>query len=342
MSEPKALGLLRQGIAAARAGEKAEARRLLRSSAELNGNNDTVWLWLAIVAESPQKRIESLKRALDINPSNKRIHQMLKQMKVKYTPAEKSWKCPLCMQPAAKPVNPCPNCRAVLNIHDVDEVLASEADKEKMQRAIKGYLKVLGQGVDFGAHMNLALAYLNMQQIDEAITHLKGAIIRQPNDRMLKVTAAELRNRNEAIKATAAVSVELNGSVPKRGLILTVDDSPTIRKLVSLTLRRHEYDVAVAEDGMEALGKLNQIEPSLILLDITMPRMNGYQVCKVIRNNRETNHIPIVMLSGKDGFFDKVRGKMAGTSHYLTKPFDPAVLLQIVEKYALKNVPQQQ
>lgn len=102
-----------------------------------------------------------------------------------------------------------------------------------------------------------------------------------------------------------------------------------------MTLRRHEYDVVLASDGIEALGKLNSILPDLILLDITMPRMNGYQVCRAIRNNAKMAHIPVVMLSGKDGFFDKMRGRMAGTSHYLTKPFDPSILLQVVEKYAL-------
>ena len=122
-----------------------------------------------------------------------------------------------------------------------------------------------------------------------------------------------------------------------RGTILVVDDSPTIRKLVAMTLKRANYEVVTAEDGMEALGKLNYIDPVMVLLDITMPRMDGYQVCKIIKNNRDSRHIPVVMLSGKDGFFDKVRGRLAGSNVYITKPFDPNILLQIVEKNALAS-----
>ncbi len=118
-----------------------------------------------------------------------------------------------------------------------------------------------------------------------------------------------------------------------RGTILVVDDSPTIRKLVGITLKKKRYRVIAAADGMEALSKINDDLPDLILLDITMPRMDGYQLCKIIRGNNETKNIPVIMLSGKDGFFDKVRGRMAGSTEYMTKPFKPKMLLQTVKKY---------
>ncbi len=117
-----------------------------------------------------------------------------------------------------------------------------------------------------------------------------------------------------------------------KGTILAVDDSPTVRKLVSITLERHNYRVLSAVDGMGALSKLNDELPDLILLDITMPRMDGYQLCKIIKDNPNTAHIPVVMLSGNDGIFDKMRGRIAGATAYLTKPFNPDKLLNIVEK----------
>ncbi len=122
-----------------------------------------------------------------------------------------------------------------------------------------------------------------------------------------------------------------------RGTILVVDDSPTIRKLVGATLKKRHYQVIAAADGMEALSKLNDELPDLILLDITMPRMDGYQLCKIIRGNKETKDIPVIMLSGKDGFFDKVRGRMAGSTEYMTKPFKPKMLLQMVKKYIISK-----
>ena len=122
-----------------------------------------------------------------------------------------------------------------------------------------------------------------------------------------------------------------------RGTVLVVDDSPTVRKLVNITLKKQRYQVVSAADGMEALGKLNDALPDLILLDITMPRMDGYQLCKIIKGNKEIQHIPVIMLSGKDGFFDKVRGRMAGSTEYMTKPFKPKMLLQVVGKHIKKQ-----
>jgi twitching motility two-component system response regulator PilG len=118
--------------------------------------------------------------------------------------------------------------------------------------------------------------------------------------------------------------------------ILVVDDSPTIRKVVSLILSRRGFEVLVAENGLEALAQMNTTMPSLIFLDITMPRMDGYQLCKIIRNKAQTKTIPIVMLTAKDGFFDKVKGRMAGASGYITKPFNAPQLLDAVDKYLIK------
>jgi twitching motility two-component system response regulator PilG len=119
-----------------------------------------------------------------------------------------------------------------------------------------------------------------------------------------------------------------------RGTILVVDDSPTIRKLVDIILKKRGFRVISASNGLEALARINDGLPSMIFLDITMPRMDGYQLCKIIKANRETRDIPVVMLTCKDGLIDKVRGRMAGSTGYITKPFGPDTLLQAVEKYS--------
>ncbi len=338
MSEAHALSLLKRGIANARAGEKALARRLLQRSAELNPDNDAVWLWLAVTATNDDDKIDFLHRALAINPNNERVKATLKQIESKMSKQAPAWKCPLCMAPASRPQQKCPTCHAVLGLEKIDEVVNSNADQTKMKRAISGYKNVLGQGVDFGAHYNMALAHLNSGELDQGIAHLQGALRLEPNDSTLKAKIEELVAFQATLKkgkAAGGASSAATGWV--RGTILVVDDSPTIRKLVGMTLKRYDYEVVTAEDGMEALGKLNYIDPALVLLDITMPRMDGYQVCKIIKNNRETRHIPVIMLSGKDGFFDKVRGRLAGSNVYITKPFDPNVLLQVVEKHALAS-----
>jgi twitching motility two-component system response regulator PilG len=121
-----------------------------------------------------------------------------------------------------------------------------------------------------------------------------------------------------------------DGKAPK---ILVVDDSPTVCKIVSITLKKRGYEVGTAADGVEAMAIVASDQPDLILLDINMPRMDGYQLCKLIKGYPQTKAIPVIMLSGKDGFFDRVRGKLVGCSDYITKPFDPENLVATVERF---------
>jgi twitching motility two-component system response regulator PilG len=116
-------------------------------------------------------------------------------------------------------------------------------------------------------------------------------------------------------------------------LVMVIDDSPTIRKAVSIGLEAEGYHVATAVDAVDALRRLEETQPDLILLDITMPGMDGYKLCRKIRAMERTKAIPVVMLSGKDGFFDKVRGRMAGCTDYITKPFASRVLLDTVAQH---------
>lgn len=116
-------------------------------------------------------------------------------------------------------------------------------------------------------------------------------------------------------------------------VVLVVDDSPTIRKIVEITLKRQGVQVVSAPSGVIALAAIANTPPQLILLDIMLPKVNGYQICQIIRRNPEYKHIPVVMLSGKDGVFDKVRGKLVGATEYITKPFEPRDLLHVVRKY---------
>lgn len=119
--------------------------------------------------------------------------------------------------------------------------------------------------------------------------------------------------------------------------ILVVDDSPTIRKVVELTLKREQMRVLSAADGLSALAIVADEKPDLVLLDIMLPRMDGYQICQIIRRNKDFKKLPIIMLSGKDGLFDRVRGKFAGSTEYVTKPFDPADLVRVVRKHLARQ-----
>lgn len=115
--------------------------------------------------------------------------------------------------------------------------------------------------------------------------------------------------------------------------VLVIDDSNTIRRSAEIFLRQGGHEVVLAEDGFDALAKVNDHRPHLIFCDILMPRLDGYQTCAIIRRNAAFAGVPVVMLSSKDGVFDKARGRMVGSQDFLTKPFTKDQLLHAVRQF---------
>ena len=115
--------------------------------------------------------------------------------------------------------------------------------------------------------------------------------------------------------------------------IMVVDDSQTVRNIMALIVHRLGHRTIRAASAMEGLTLLTESVPDLIFLDITLPGMDGLDVCKVIKNTRHTKHVPVIMLSGNDQVFDKVMGRLAGASDYITKPFEPETIRKCLETY---------
>ena len=115
--------------------------------------------------------------------------------------------------------------------------------------------------------------------------------------------------------------------------VLVIDDSNTIRRSAEIFLKQGGHEILLAEDGFDALAKVNDYQPQLIFCDILMPRLDGYQTCAIIKRNPKYANVPVVMLSSKDGVFDKARGRMVGAEDYLTKPFTKDQLLQAVRQF---------
>jgi twitching motility two-component system response regulator PilG len=120
---------------------------------------------------------------------------------------------------------------------------------------------------------------------------------------------------------------------PSAVKVLVIDDSNTIRRSAEIFLKQGGYQVVLAEDGFDALSKITDHEPHLIFCDILMPRLDGYQTCAIIKRNPRFAAVPVIMLSSKDGLFDKARGRMVGSEDYLTKPFTKEQLLQAVQQH---------
>ncbi len=120
--------------------------------------------------------------------------------------------------------------------------------------------------------------------------------------------------------------------------VLVIDDSNTIRRSAEIFLRQGGHEVVLAEDGFDALAKVNDHDPELIFCDILMPRLDGYQTCAIIKRNPRFAQVPVIMLSSKDGLFDKARGRMVGSQDYLTKPFTKEQLLRAVDSFRRRGL----
>jgi len=138
-------------------------------------------------------------------------------------------------------------------------------------------------------------------------------------------------------ESASEADVSVVSEVATHGLkVMVIDDSKTIRRTAETLLKKEGFEVITATDGFEALSVIADQKPDLIFLDIMMPRLDGYQTCALIKHHRVFKHTPVVMLSSKDGLFDRARGRVVGSDHYITKPFTREELLTAIEKCGSK------
>jgi twitching motility two-component system response regulator PilG len=126
--------------------------------------------------------------------------------------------------------------------------------------------------------------------------------------------------------------MEMNDS-PDKLKVMVIDDSKTIRRTAETLLKKEGCEVITATDGFDALAKIADNKPDIIFVDIMMPRLDGYQTCALIKNNSEFKSTPVIMLSSKDGLFDRAKGRIVGSDEYLTKPFSKSELLGAIEAH---------
>lgn len=239
--------------------------------------------------------------------------------------------CPFCQKANDPQAISCNNCMSILTLADLEMVLANHnADKAALRKAVEAMERERSsRDLTESELTTLGIGHLNLRNLQFGYNFLLEASQKNPNNVVLSGQVNALLIRLEEIKLQA----EAHETMLRGKKILVVDDSPTVRKLIAGKLEKCGHEVHCSSDGVEAMDQLQGLRPDLVLLDINMPRMDGYQVCKLIRNNEETKDVPVVMISGKDGFFDKVRGRMAGTSGYITKPFGPETLMKAVESF---------
>ena len=337
--------LLDEAIQEAEGYHLKKAKLLLSNILKRDKRNHKAWLWFSRISPSYKAVEGSLNNALKIAPDDPEVIEEVKKFqKVKDRFHEDPFvRCPFCWVPLESDAETCPYCRCHLLIHDHFFKLDHTGSEKIHKEAIVRYTRVLEREKNAQAHYWLGMVYLNMDNYEEALNHLDLASKLVPGERfyseqlnvLLKHTASNgslLSNESPTIRNKSdSTVISLHDKVRKK--ILVVEDSPTIRKVISITLSQKGFEIIEAGDGLEALSRLNEAKPDLILLDIILPKMDGYQILSIIRDNPEFKYIPVIMLTSKDGIINRVKGKVAGSSAYLTKPFDPAQLVEIIERY---------
>jgi twitching motility two-component system response regulator PilG len=239
--------------------------------------------------------------------------------------------CAFCRAENESQATACRSCRVVLTLSDLEMLLANtEADREILRQSVERMESEKDlRAFSADEFKTLAVGHINLKNLRQGFTYLRQALQMRPNDVILSSQVDALAIRLDEIEQQQ----NIHDSMPKGRTILIVDDSETVRNLVTGRLEKSGHNVLCAADGVDALEKIKENLPDLVLLDVTIPRMDGYQVCILIRSNPSTKDVPVVMISEKDGFLDKVRARMAGTTGYIIKPFGPEKLLKTIETY---------
>jgi len=337
--------LLDEAIQQAEGYHLKKAKLLLSKILKQDKRNHKGWLWFSRISASLKAVEGSLSNALKIAPRDPEVVEEVKKFQQTKNRLQKEPfpRCPFCWVPLESDAVTCPYCRCHLLIHNLFFELDHTANDRIKQEAIDRYTRVIQRENNSQAHYWLGMVYLNMDNYEEALNHLDLASKLSPEEQFysnqLNVLLKHMASSGAFLAKESAPSgsdtdstaLSLHDKIRRK--ILVVEDSPTIRKVISITLSQKGYETIEAGDGLEALSRLNESKPDLILLDIILPKMDGYQILSIIRENPEFKTIPVIMLTSKDGIINKVKGKVAGSSAYLTKPFDPTQLVETIERH---------
>ncbi len=297
--------LLREAVLCAKTAKVNEARALFREASTINPSDARVWQALARLAEGPAEAADALRQLVKIAPNTPGARESLKKAIAAYAQARAQ----------EKQLN---DARALWR----EAIALDEADPDLWL----GLASVLTDQAEVRRTVETACR-LNPAHARAAAWLAKL----QPRPAPVPAPASRPMPAHAANPVTPFVRPA--AAIPARRTVMIVDDSATIRKILAMTLERAGYAVVAEADGERAVERLQQIVPDLILLDITMPKLDGYEVCKHIRKDPRISHVPVVMLSGKDGFFDKVKGRMVGATEYLTKPFQAPAVLAVIASH---------
>ena len=341
--EEKGQDLLAEAILLAENQQYKESHQKIVSYLKINKNDAVGWIWYARI----QGNVDNLKKALQMarkcDPEHPLVTSELAIVKkaLPHLSDTTFRKCFFCWAPINKDTVSCPSCGGHLVFSKESLSKAGQADTSVLHSAKERYERVLKRSPrNLAAIYCLGLIHMNQLNFKEALAYLDKAAKRAPEraafanqlQLVLDHLAQQSIKEQDIPGTNSEEPASINRSFDKK-LILVVEDSSTTRKVVSITLSRQGFRVAEAEDGLEALSKISEERPDLVMLDVILPKMDGYKILSILKSNKEFKDIPVIMLTSKDGFINKMKGKMGGASAYLTKPFNPEHMIEEIRKY---------
>lgn len=320
--------LFNLGVSLAKSGEHQLADQHFKEASRHHPSSEKIWYWRAYVAPNNEQRQSFLEKVLEINPDHPQANAWLNVRKKLHQEHHDPWPCPICQEEYSQEQQECSQCGVILDLSRLDYILSSRAiDENLIHMGITNLTHRALNGHRFENRFHIGIAYLNLQQWEKALEVFLDIRPMDPENDRLNAILNQLQSK--------ALEKENERQPPARhrGTVMIVDDSTTVRKLVSITVEDLGFKVVEAANGSQALSQIFEKKPDVVFLDIKMPQMDGYQVCRILKENQHTADIPIIMLTGQDGFFDRVRGKMVGALDYITKPFDAETLVTALEKH---------
>jgi len=337
--------LLDQAVDLAEGRHFKAAHKKLTEFLNFHPRNHMGWIWYSRLICNPKSIQSALKNAKLIAPNDPEVIAETEKNNLAgdLSNAEKIQRCPFCWCPMDIKNLKCRYCQTYRSFNEQIFASTKTSSYKVLTQAVNRYVKVITRDNNPMAHFYLGMAYLNLGQWEKGLDHVHKSVKLAPG---VSIYSDQLRNlmihlaskqstcEDENIKKETESALGSENLVGRsKNKILVVEDSPTTRKVITITLAQNGYDAIEARDGLEALSRLNETSPDLILLDIILPKMDGYKVLSIIKESPEFKDIPVIMLTSKDGFLNKAKGKFSGSNAYLTKPFDPGVLIETIEKH---------
>jgi twitching motility two-component system response regulator PilG len=340
--------LLEQGVHACQGLNFRKAQQPLLKLVKQDPGNAEGWLWLSRTLTSMKQIQLALGKAYKLaGKDDEVIEETEKYKSAALLNLDEVTRCPFCYAPIASKAADCHYCKLYLIVNS--EILpmistwTGETQQKILDEAIERYEQVLARELNPRVLFYAGLACLHLNNFESVLQYyepfqLYDGFEKSAYAPMLQriinfIASKESTDELEVVGFDEDLHTSVEDDLQGRKKILVVEDSPTTRKVIKMTLQRNDFIVVEAVDGVEALSKLNDEQPDLVLLDVMLPKLDGYGLLSVLKQKKEFKGMPVIMLTSKDSLKDRIRGKFSSASAYLTKPFKPEQLLKKVNKY---------